>query len=645
MSIITAVSRGDLHRTSFYPSRQIPLYLGSGCCGALFDGYGLIGEVDAQKTGGDVGTFKHADYYAQGRYGIDYWLSLFTLTLADEPKSKPMDYRQSLCLYKGYLETSFSQDGKPLSARTFFHPYQRDILAYELCGGWRVKLSPVTHPNGSYNEAFEVAPQPTANGFRMETNRAAMEVGMRVICEKGNYAVSRDGAEWILSLDDDARCLLLIGCAASSRFAAVRAVMDGVASAEAWRNSAEDGWKKRWGDSYLNLTDDQRQADWARSMYYVLCSFSPDGIPSAPMGWTGAGWRFHFPQDISYIHPALLRMGHYDLAKRIVEFYRERIDDMRAITHRIYGGRGTMWAWEFPIGTGTDLLKDASPNPYQYEIHNAAYPARMAYETSLHLNDAAWTAEVALPVIRESAEFYASHLVKEANGRYSLEVTPSMSQDEFAKPNGRNYLCALYSARYTFRVASAMGLKEYDEFLRAGLAFDRLIDAEHGIYCTGEIMLEENFGKEKHPVQLNPLIFLPSAELDEYERNAYEKRYDICSAAKTRIYHGWTLAMFWLASSHLGNAEALAKELAMADDDDYRDSERLEFYESSRATSSIYYVTTHGVYLQAVQDAFVSDMFGHLRIEGCIPAAWKGSEYVNLHACDGRIYSGKIDCN
>ncbi|MBR4221932.1 MAG: hypothetical protein IKR81_12285, partial [Victivallales bacterium] len=98
MSIITAVSHGDIHRTSFEPSRQIPLYLGSGCCGALFDGYGMIGEVDAQKTGGDVGTFKHADYYAQGRYGIDYWLSLFTLTLADKPQSDPTNYHQLLCL-------------------------------------------------------------------------------------------------------------------------------------------------------------------------------------------------------------------------------------------------------------------------------------------------------------------------------------------------------------------------------------------------------------------------------------------------------------------------------------------------------------------------------------------------------------------
>ena len=80
----------------------------------------------------------------------------------------------------------------------------------------------------------------------------------------------------------------------------------------------------------------------------------------------------------------------------------------------------------------------------------------------------------------------------------------------------------------------------------------------------------------------------------------------------------------------------------MADDVDYRDPERIEFYESSHVPSSIYYVTTHGVYLQAVQDAFVCDLFGDVRIENCIPASWKGSEYVNLHARDGRTYSGRI---
>ena len=51
-----------------------------------------------------------------------------------------------------------------------------------------------------------------------------------------------------------------------------------------------------------------------------------------------------------------------------------------------------------------------------------------------------------------------------------------------------------------------------------------------------------------------------------------------------------------------------------------------------------------GVYLQAVQDAFVCDLFDDVRIESCVPATWKGSEYVNLHARDGRTYSGRIGC-
>ena len=73
-------------------------------------------------------------------------------------------------------------------------------------------------------------------------------------------------------------------------------------------------------------------------------------------------------------------MGHYDLAKRIVEFYRERINDIRAITHRIYGGRGTMWAWEFPIGTGngpTELVE------FVVVFHRQAV-CRRGHQAALH---------------------------------------------------------------------------------------------------------------------------------------------------------------------------------------------------------------------------------------------------------------------
>ena len=120
--------------------------------------------------------------------------------------------------------------------------------------------------------------------------------------------------------------------------------------------------------------------------------------------------------------------------------------------------------------------------------------------------------------------------------------------------------------------------------------------------------------------------------------NAYEQRFDICSAAKQNLFHGWTLAVFLLASSHLGRTDDFEKELTLADYKDYRDPEQLEFYETSGRPESMYYVTTHGLYLQAIQDAFVCDLFGEDRIEYAVPKSWKGSEYVNLHTADN-VYS------
>ena len=637
--ICRAVSRGDVLRTDFSLER-LPLYLGSGDGGALFDAYGLIGEAPAWRSDA-FGTFKHRDCYVQGRYGIDYWLPLYTLTFAQPPETKPTEYRQHLRLFEGTLETAMVLDGEPLASEVFFHPEERDVLTLVLRGAWQLKLAALTHPTGGYKETFHVSPEVTADGFIVRTNRSQVAVVTKVLRLSGECRVERDGADTILRLSRDAACLLLVGSASTARIDALRERLNAVKSADEWSASARAAWAKRWGDAYLDLTDDRRQRDWARSLYYVLCSFSPDGIPSAPMGWIGATWRFHFPQDISYIHPALLRLGHYDLARRIVEFYRERVDDVREITRRIYGGAGTMWPWEFPIGGGTELLAKEVPNVYQFEIHNAAYPARMAYETALHLHDADWTRDVALPVIRGSAEFYASHLEREANGRYSLNVTPSMSQDEFGTPNGRNYLCALYSARYVFRVAATLGLTEYRKYLDAGLSFDRLIDREHGIYRTAEILSAANYGSEKHPVQLNPLTFLPAAP-DEYELNAYKQRFDICGAAQKGVYNGWTLAAFWLASSHLGDAAALENELNLADAPDYRDPEMLQFYETSGHPERSYYVTTHGFYLQAVQDAFVCDLFGETKLESAVPESWRESCYENLRTRDGKRHSGIV---
>ena len=90
-------------------------------------------------------------------------------------------------------------------------------------------------------------------------------------------------------------------------------------------------------------------------------------------------------------------------------------------------------------------------------------------------------------------------------------ITPgTLIETNLLSEQKNNYLCALYSARYTLALASRLGMHEYDGILADGLSFGRLLDEERSLYRTSEDMAEETWGKEKHPVQLNPLVFLPS---------------------------------------------------------------------------------------------------------------------------------------
>ncbi len=659
MSIETALRKGDVVRTAFPGCDLLPLYLGSGSSGGCFDGWGFMHDGTTAATapdGGRIGESMrvgHADHYCHGSFGIDCWLGLYKLGFADGLPALDPDapYRQTLSLYDGCLSTGYVlADGTRVSLRTSFHPYSRDVLAYEIsCTGTMpdLLLSPEAVHWISYGQYLHLSSDVLPDGFVTHTGTVDTRVILRAVCRAGSVTLTPTDAGLRVSFPSDGvSCLLLIGAANVNRTEELLFNLGSAADDPDWMVSCRAGWHHRFGSSYIDLPEPYAAKMWARSLFYVLCSFAPDGIPSAPMGWTGFGWRFHFPQDISYIHPALLRLGHLDLAKSIVEFYRRTLDVMAEDTVRIYGGRGVMWAWEYPINGTPDLLTDPqnAPNPFQFEIHNAAYPARMAYETARMLKDPAWTESVALPIIRASAEFYASHLVREENGRWSLHVIPSMSQDEFTIPDQKNYLCALYSARYAFTVAAACGMTEYEQYLNDGLSFDRLLSAKENLYFTSEIMTDERWGREKHPIQLNPLTFLPFPVLDAAEENAYARREFICSALADDHVDGWTLSAIWLAEAHMGDAGALARDLPRANRPDYTDAEQLEYFETSGVSFMPYYVTTHGFLLQAVGDAFLS----HNALSGgpverhAVPDVWNGAVYEQLYDLDGGVHSGKV---
>lgn len=654
-SIEQFYEKGDLWRAQFPRETQPTVYLGSGRAGGCFDGYGLMNREE--KAGQMYHTaYMNACHYHRGQFEMDGWIGLYRIAFQYLPELDGQRYMQHLDLHKGRLTTAYTlQDGTEIKITVFCSLEHRDTLSviYEYKGSApQLALIPESDVKGWYGHRYCPKLENTEDGFVAKTNLTSTRVGICVISEYGEIIAEKtDSSEENRTLltftGREGRHLLLITSANIQEYSSVvqrmQTDLDKNANLSVWAEKCAASWKDAYGTAYVDIPDEYVSMMTARSIYYVLSSFAPGASsPSAPMGWTGYGWAFHFPHDVSYIHPAMLRLGFIDMAKGIVDYYRQTLEDIKKITARMYGGRGAMWAWEYPIHPGGEMMTSGVPNEFQFEIHNAAYPAKMAYETAMQLGDTDWTEETAKPIVKASAEFFASHLTRDTNGKWNLHVIPSMSQDEYAQRDKRNYLCALYAARYTLRIAVKMGMREYESYVTDGLNFDYLADESQKLYKTSEEMLPENWGKEKHPVQLNPLAVLPVAELDTYEENAYIRRADICEDTKKDYFVGWTLGAFWLATSHMGDGTDLYNELHRSDRADYLAEDKLAFYETTGGSSSPYFITTHGFWLQAVLDAFVCDFSGETKIGAAIPEQWKGAAYYNLHTKDGKVHSGNV---
>ncbi|MBN8217993.1 MAG: hypothetical protein J0L75_15230 [Spirochaetes bacterium] len=669
-----ALSAGE-HTQSTWPGddiHHIHPYLGSGRMGASFDPWGLMGNGwEAPHARQGLTALMHSGHFHRGRLGIQSRIPLGRLVFADGEPAPPTEWSQRFTPGRCLLTTRASGDGFAYEMRARFHAGRPDLLLLEIDGRLPDLLfAPCTGMKGSYDEQLTGSWETRRAGadswrgsVRLGTAQSA--VVLRVL--GGGSALEPEGRGVRWSPRGGGPHFLALGVAPMARGEALEAELATLPDPATLADEAQGAWKRRFGDAFVELGDARLQSLWARSLASVLYSYAPDTTcPAPPCGWSGNLWGYTFPQDLSYIHPALLRLGHLDIAKSWVEFFSGFRGEMERFTRRIWNRPGAFWAWEFPVEHGQDLLdpdRPGEPNWYQYEIHNASTVVRMAVEKARHLGDPAFTRDVALPMALSTARFYASGLERNADGAWDLFMEPSMGQDEMGAPNQRNYLCGLFAAEYALGAALALlreaGLGDPDAprwaaILRDGLAYARLMHPELGVCGNDESVAGDPLGRQKHPVQVNPLFVLPFEAPHPHALHAYRAhRLDLCRDSRRGHYHGWTLWAYLASAAHAGDAAGLGEMSANLQRYHAVDADYLQAFETSCDPSSfgdldayrrrpwVHYVTSHGLFMQAVQDALICDYGGRVVKHGAVPPSWGTCRYAGLRTMDGAVHSGE----
>lgn len=659
---------GNIINKDFHKTRP-DVYLGSGDMGASFDRFGTT------DSNPDLGMM-HGDFYGTNpKYRKDFHLLPFKTKFEGIDETQISAYEQSLDLYDGILKTVLETDKYCLTSRIGFHTEKRDLAVFEY--EWEGEGLPALNilPMHALVTVQEFAPEQeeptevfvTDPDFVPERG-SETATQIRDFCQEQNLSVVRFHSGVIdgvlkLKVTGDARltyekekitlcfpngsgrAVLVWGMCSAKREQELDAELADLPEQQELAETAQS-WHRRWGDSRISFEGcDELLKFFYRSVFHMLCSHSGSNrFIAPPMGWAGTCWRTHVPQDFEFIVPALLKLGHVDIPKGKVEMYAGYVEALRANTKRIYHADGVMWTWEFPIGDGKDHLPDGiAPYLFEYEIHNSVYPAKLAWETACLVPDMEWRKKYAWSVLKESAEFFCS--IAKYNGKtWDIEVHPSMGMDEMGGFNKKNYICALYAAKYTLTHAvkaakeweiEGVDTGKWEQILSDGLAFDRLIHPELQIYMNFEGDWKNyRLHKMKHPVPLNPMSFVPVDEPNQYELNAYKRRYDLIEPLP-QIW-GWSLVDIMLAASNLGDEAAFWEAFKLFLPTGSVDEDWTVAYESSNLSWAVPYVTNEGILCAAILNGIVCDTWGDVRYHGL---NFKNAKYKNLHLSDGTVVS------
>ncbi len=194
-------------------------------------------------------------------------------------------------------------------------------------------------------------------------------------------------------------------------------------------NFHNKAWDKLWESDIQVEGDDQSQQD-IHSMLYHLYSFVREGtdLSPSPMGLSGLGYNGHVFWDTElWMYPSILVL-HPEMARSLVEYRYQRLPAARknAFNH---GYKGAMFPWESAASGVEETPVWALSGPFEHHI--TACVGIAAWNYYCVTQDKEWLKEKGWPVLKETADFWASRVERNGPGKYDIKNV--VAADEWAE--------------------------------------------------------------------------------------------------------------------------------------------------------------------------------------------------------------------
>ncbi|MEO8171817.1 MAG: hypothetical protein ABI581_01995, partial [Sediminibacterium sp.] len=188
-------------------------------------------------------------------------------------------------------------------------------------------------------------------------------------------------------------------------------------------------WSELWKSDITIEGDDQSQQD-IHSMLYHLYSFVREGtdMSPSPMGLSGLGYNGHVFWDTElWMYPSILVL-HPEMAKSLVEYRYQRLAAAKknAFNH---GYKGAMFPWESAATGVEETPVWALSGPFEHHI--TACVGIAAWNYYCVTQDKEWLKEKGWPVMKETADFWASRVERNGPGKYDIKNV--VAADEWAE--------------------------------------------------------------------------------------------------------------------------------------------------------------------------------------------------------------------